>query len=121
MSHDSSANPLPAAPAHGAESIAHIVPVRVLLTVFAVLLAFTVLTVAVAELPATWVDLGRWNLWIAIGIATVKASLVALYFMHLRYDNPFYALIFVTALVFLAVFLSLTLMDTLQYAPTIIN
>ena len=34
--------------------------------------------------------------------------------MHLRYDNPFYALIFVTALVFLAVFLSLTLMDTLQ-------
>ena len=99
----------------------HIVPVRVLLTVFAVLLAFTVLTVAVAELPATWVDLGRWNLWIAIGIATVKASLVALYFMHLRYDNPFYALIFVTALVFLAVFLSLTLMDTLQYTPTIIN
>ena len=55
----------------------------------------------VATVAATWVDLGGWNLWIALGIATVKASLVALYFMHLRYDNPFYALIFVTALVFL--------------------
>ncbi len=115
MAYDSSANPLSASPAHG-ETIAHVVPVRVLLAVFAVLLALTALTVA-----ATWVDLGQWNLWIAIGIATVKASLVALYFMHLRYDNPFYALIFVTALVFLAVFLSLTLMDTLQYAPTIDN
>ncbi len=72
-------------------------------------------------MAATWVNLGGWNLWIALGIATVKASLVALYFMHLRYDNPFYALIFVTALVFLAIFLSLTLMDTLQYAPNIDN
>jgi cytochrome c oxidase subunit 4 len=115
MPYDSTANPPSPSPAHD-ETIAHVVPVRVLLSVFAVLLALTVLTVA-----ATWVDLGHWNLWIALGIATVKASLVALYFMHLRYDNPFYALIFVTALVFLAVFLSLTLMDTLQYAPTIDN
>ena len=87
-----------------------------LLGVFALLIGLTALTVA-----ATWVNLGGWNLWIALGIATVKASLVALYFMHLRYDNRFYALIFVTALVFLALFLSLTLMDTLQYAPNIDN
>ncbi len=92
-------------------------PVSVLFTVFLVLMALTAATLA----AAMWVHLGPWNLSIALGIATVKASLVALYFMHLRYDNPFYALIFVTALVFLGLFLVLTLMDTLQYAPTVTN
>ena len=59
------------------------VPLRVLLTVFVVLLLLTFMTVA-----ATWFDFGGWALVIALGIATVKASLVALYFMHLRYDQP---------------------------------
>ena len=104
----------PAPAAHGPEHIAHVAPVPVLLGIFAVLITLTLVTLA-----ATWVNLGEWSLAIAMGIATVKASLVALYFMHLRYDNPFNALIFVTALTFLEIFLSLTLLDALQYAPTI--
>jgi len=96
------------------QGLAHIVPVPVLLAVFAALMVLTGATLA-----ATWVDLGGWNLWIALGIATIKAALVALYFMHLRYDHPFNALIFVVALAFLALFLSLTLLDTLQYQPEI--
>ena len=44
-------------------------------------------------------------------IATVKATLVILYFMHLRHDKPMNALVFVTGLVFLAVFLILCLID----------
>jgi len=92
----------------------HIVPLAVLLAVFAALLVLTAATVA-----ATWVDLGAWNLAIALGIATAKAALVALYFMHLRYDNPFYALVFVAALVFLALFLVLTLLDAVAYQPDI--
>ncbi len=98
------------------EAPSHVVPLRVLLGVFAVLLSLTFLTVA-----ATWFDFGGWALAIALGIATVKAALVALYFMHLRYDNPFYAVVFVTALMFLALFLSLTLLDTLQYRPDVEN
>jgi cytochrome c oxidase subunit 4 len=98
------------------EAIAHPVPARVLLSVIAALLVLTAITVA-----ATWVDLGAWNLWIALGIATLKAALVALYFMHLRYDNPFNALAFVTALVFLLLLLSLTMLDTFQYQPDISN
>jgi cytochrome c oxidase subunit IV len=98
------------------EGLAHIVPLRVLLAVFAVLLALTFVTVA-----ATWFDAGGWALAIALGIATVKASLVALYFMHLRYDNPFYAVVFLAALLFLAIFLSLTLLDTFQYQPDVEN
>jgi caa(3)-type oxidase subunit IV len=46
---------------------------------------------------------------------------VALYFMHLRYDNPLYAVVFVLALMFLALLLSLTLLDTLQYQPDVEN
>ena len=98
----------------GHADLAHVVPVRVLLTVFALLMVLTVVTVS-----ATWIDLGSWNLWIAMGIAAVKAALVALYFMHLRYDHPFHGLLFVTALVFLALFVSLTLLDTLEYQPAI--
>lgn len=94
--------------------VAHVVPVPVLLAVFAALMVLTVVTVA-----ATWVDLGAWNLWIAMGIAALKAMLVALYFMHLRYDHPFYALVFVTGLVFLALFISLALLDTMEYQPDV--
>ncbi|HID76368.1 MAG TPA: caa(3)-type oxidase subunit IV [Planctomycetaceae bacterium] len=91
---------------------AHVVSVRVLVTVFVALMGLTALTLLAAQ-----VDLGQANLLAALGIATVKAALVALYFMHLRYDHPFYALVFVTALLFVALFLSLTLLDTIQYQP----
>lgn len=97
-------------------SIAHVMPLRVLLGVFAALAVLTVVTVYAAT-----IDLGEANLLIAMGIATVKAALVALYFMHLRYDNPFNGLIFVIGLAFLTLFLVVTLIDTLQYQPDIRN
>jgi cytochrome c oxidase subunit 4 len=98
----------------GRADMAHVMPVPVLLGVFVTLISLTVLTVAV-----TWHDFGSWNLLIALAIATIKASLVALYFMHLRYDHPFNGLVFVVALVFLALFMSLTLLDTEQYQADI--
>jgi cytochrome c oxidase subunit 4 len=101
-------------PADGHASLAHVMPVPVLLAVFALLMILTVATVSV-----TWIDLGGANLWIAMGIATVKAAFVALYFMHLRYDHPFNALIFIAGLLFLALFISLTMLDTLQYQPSV--
>lgn len=100
--------------AHEAEHFAHVMPLPVLAGVFLALIVLTVLTVA-----ATWVDLQPWNLAIALAIATVKAALVVLYFMHLRYDHPFNALIFVTALLFLALFLGGALTDSIQYQPEI--
>jgi cytochrome c oxidase subunit 4 len=76
--------------------------------VLAGLLALTVLTVAVAG-----VHFGNEviNIVVAMGIATVKATLVALFFMHLLHDKPMNALIFVAGLVFLGVLLMLTLVD----------
>ena len=77
-------------------------------TYILVLLALLVLTVVTVY--AAGINFGEWNTVIALLIASVKGSLVALYFMHLRHDK-FSALIFVFGLFFLAVFLIFTLFD----------
>jgi|GEM_PF-888745 len=84
----------------------HVVPVRKLLIVFASLITLTGLTVFVADLP-----LGEWDVAVAIGIATVKATLVAAIFMHLKYDSRFHGLLLVFATLFVVLFLALTLLD----------
>jgi cytochrome c oxidase subunit 4 len=75
--------------------------------VFLALVFFTGLTVAVAE-----VHLGEWNFFVAVAIATIKASLVALFFMHLKDDTRFNGLIFIGSLVFMGVFFVYTMNDT---------
>lgn len=98
---------------HGA--VGHVVPPRILLAVLGTLLALTWITVG-----ATWLDLGPYNLWLALVIATVKASLVVLYFMHLRYDSPINAFVFIASLVFVMLFVGFALMDTMSYQGELI-
>ncbi len=90
----------------------HIVSLRTLIGVIVALLIFTGLTVA-----ATRVDLGEANLWIALALAVLKASLVGLYFMHLRWDNLFHAVILLCALLFVVLFIGISLVDTIEYQP----
>ncbi len=97
---------------HGA--LGHVVPLKVLAGVFVTLLVLTYITVA-----ATLLDLGSLNIWIALGIATIKGALVMLYFMHLRYDSPFNSIIFLTAVVFLCLFLGITILDSVAYQGAI--
>lgn len=85
---------------------AHISPTSFLVGIFSALIVLTVITVAVSR-----VDLGPANSFVAILVATIKASLVATFFMHLRHDKPFNAVIFVSAFVFLGVFIVYTLND----------
>ena len=85
----------------------HIIPIRTYLTIFAVLLGLTFVTVFIAK-----VDLGSMNIVVAMLIAGIKASLVAFFFMHLLYDDKINLFVFLTALVFLAVFIIFTLLDT---------
>lgn len=93
------------------DAIAHVTPVRLLIGVWGALMVLTVVTVAV-----TRVDLGAsTNLVIAMAIATVKAGLVVTYFMHLRWDRPFHTLIFVGSLLFVSLFISMTLLDKSEY------
>jgi cytochrome c oxidase subunit IV len=105
-------HPAPA-PGHAAPH-AHAVPAKVLLGVFGALLVLTFLTVA-----ARRIDLGHFNIVLALAIAVVKAGLVALFFMHLRYDNLFNGVILIVAMLFVMLFISLALMDTQEYQPTI--
>ena len=86
---------------------AHVSPVRFYWGILGILMVFTVITYALA-----FVELGAANLAVAIVIATLKASLVVLFFMHLYWDSKFNALIFIGSLLFLAVFLVYTVNDT---------
>lgn len=97
-------------------TVGHLVPVRILLTVMLMLLVLTGVTVAVSLY-----DLGRLNLVVALGIAVIKGSLVVLYFMHLRYDRPFHAIILVCSLIFVGLFIGLALMDSMEYQDEIIH
>jgi cytochrome c oxidase subunit 4 len=93
------------------EAHTHVVPGWLLLTVFAALILLTFMTVAV-----TWVDFGRTaNVWIALVIAAVKAGLVALYFMHLRWDSPFNGFILCVSLFFVALFIGIVVLDSKEY------
>jgi len=93
------------------EAHTHVVPPWILLGVFAVLLFLTFLTVAV-----TWVDFGRTaNVWIALTIAAIKAAMVALYFMHLRWDSPFNSVVLIAALFFVALLIGIIVLDTSEY------
>jgi len=76
------------------------------------LLVMTFVTVAVS-----WFDFGRFNLWIALGIAVFKASLVLLFFMHLKYDKPFNAIVIILSMALVMLFIAITLTDTTQYEP----
>jgi cytochrome c oxidase subunit IV len=84
----------------------HIASLQFYVGVFAALVALTILTVKVS-----YYDFGPANMVIAILIATGKASLVATFFMHLRHDKLFNTLAFLSAFVFLGVFILLTYDD----------
>ena len=93
----------------------HVVPIKFMVLIWGALIVFTWITVAV-----TYFDLGAFNLWIAMGIATVKALLVALYFMHLRWDRLFNGFVFLFALIFVMIFVGISLMDTSEYQHEVI-
>lgn len=99
---------------HGGEEMAHVMPPSILIGTFLALVGLTILTVATSYLP-----LGSAELYVAMGIATVKAALVAIYFMHLRYDKPLNAILLVFSLFFVALFICLTLVDSQSYQEDI--
>ena len=90
----------------------HVVNPLILVGTLVVLLVLTFLTVAV-----TWVDLGEFNLWIAMIIATIKAALVVLFFMHLYWDKPIVGVVFVTSLLLVALFIGLSMTDVDETQP----
>jgi cytochrome c oxidase subunit 4 len=70
------------------------------------LLILTIITVG-----ASYVDFGSGNVVIALFIATIKAVLVSLFFMHLRWDKPVNAVIACCGFFFLGIFLMFDFLD----------
>ena len=84
----------------------HVIPQRVYYLIFVTLILLTLVTVDVA-----FYNFGFLNIYIAMAIATVKATIVALYFMHLRY-NPRLTWLFAGAgLLWLLILFVLTIAD----------
>ena len=84
----------------------HLMPYKTLILVLVVLLALTGVTIGVSYL-----DLGVFNVGIALGIACTKVSLVLLFFMHLKYEGRAIVLSFLSTICFLAIMISFIFWD----------
>jgi len=90
----------------------HVMSPVILLGVFAALIVLTVVTVFLAGNP---IIPPGFDIIIALTIASLKASLVVLFFMHLVHDKGLNAIMFIFSFVFVALFLVFTISDTDQY------
>ena len=87
---------------------AHVVPRKTYFLIFGGLMVLTGLTVWVATF-----DLGRWNAIAALSIAVVKATLVVLYFMHVRYSSKLTWVFVCAGVIWLIILFGFTLSDFL--------
>jgi cytochrome c oxidase subunit 4 len=87
---------------------AHVLPIWKYLAVFVALIVLTGATVA-----AAFTNLGPLNNVVALGIAGLKATLVILYFMHVRYSSRMIPLVVVAGVFWLLLLISGTLSDYL--------
>lgn len=84
-----------------------------LFVIFLVLMFLTLVTVGV-----TVFDFGyQLNLVVAMAIALVKAALVGMFFMHLRWDPPIFSYTLVASLLFVTLFIVFSMIDTTESLP----
>lgn len=86
----------------------HIVPYKVYLIVLAALIAMTGISVAVTQ-----IDLGAVTIAVALLLATVKSSLVLIYFMHLKFENRMFTLMVLGVTLLTGVVIFVTFLDYL--------
>ena len=85
----------------------HVMPFATNLKVFISLVALTVLTVYTAK----YVDLGDYNIILAMFIATVKVTLVLTWFMHLKGDKPLNKAIILSSFCFVSLLAGICFSD----------
>lgn len=84
----------------------HILGYKTLLNVLLLLFVLTGITVG-----ASYIDLGKLNVWLALSIAAIKGSLVLFYFMHMKYEGRVLKWSFLGTLFFLGIMISFTFWD----------
>lgn len=96
-------------------SFCHPVSVKFLLTVFIALIGLTIVTVVVSTMGLP----SAIAFPLAMIIASVKAFLVCAFFMHMWWEKGFNIVAFFSSLLFVTLFIGMTLMDTDHYQDTI--
>lgn len=76
---------------------------------FIVLLGLFLLTGV--TIGVSYIHLGKLNVWIALIIASTKATLVLLYYMHLKYEDRLIRFSFISTVLFLVIMISFTFFD----------
>lgn len=84
----------------------HIISYKTLFGVLMALLVLTGITVG-----AAYVDLGKLNVWAALVIASTKASLVLLIFMHMKFEGRLLKFSFLSTVAFLTIMIGFTFWD----------
>ena len=95
------------------EETHHIVPVPVYVGVFLALIVGTIVTTLVA-----YIDLGPFNVVVALTIAVCKATLVVLFFMHVKYSPKLTKLVVIAGVFWLIILLTVTETDLLTRSWT---
>jgi len=94
-------------PAHGDDEM-HVVPDRTQFNVYVILILLTTATVfASVKFP------GPIGIGTALVVTPLKGALIAMYFMHLKYEKPVFVVMFLVALAILALVMGLTILDYL--------
>lgn len=99
--------------------VGHVVPAKYLIATGTALLVLTGVTVGAAKVDFNAVDMPEMNIIVALAIAVLKATLVCLFFMHLRWDRPFNAFVLVGSIAFVGIFISFAMTDTFEYRADI--
>jgi cytochrome c oxidase subunit IV len=86
----------------------HVVPTKIYYTIFGILMLCTYLTVQIA-----FFDLGPLNVVVALAIAVFKATLVVLFFMHVKYSTKLTWAVVLGSVFWLGILLALTMSDYL--------
>jgi cytochrome c oxidase subunit 4 len=87
----------------------HVVPASLYVGIWATLMVFTLITVL-----ASFAELGVFNIVVALLIATIKGTLVVLFFMHLRYSPKLTMAAVIASVFFLFIMFALTMTDYLS-------
>jgi len=91
--------------------VGHVIPARMYYVIWAILMVMTATTVFAATL-----ELGVFNIVLALVIATFKGTLVVLFFMHLRYSTKLTMVTVVASIFWLFILFSLTMTDYITRA-----
>jgi cytochrome c oxidase subunit IV len=91
--------------------VGHIIPARNYVAIWAILMVATAITVFAATL-----ELGVFNIVVALLIASIKGTLVVLFFMHLRYSTKLTMVTVIASIFWLFILFSLTMTDYISRA-----